>query len=178
MKEIILIFGASGSGTTTLGKNLVKIHNYFQIDTDKYLWEKTDPPFRIKRERDKRVELILNDIKKYNKVVITGSMIGWGDSLLKYIDKGFYLYVDREIRLDRIKNREYKKYGSRIEKDGDMYYKHMDFLEYASKYDTAGLEQRSMKSHCKWIKKFPFNIIKINGNKSTEEVLEEIEKYL
>ena len=59
-----------------------------------------------------------------------------------------------------------------------FYFKNMDFLEYASKYDTAGLEQRSMKSHCKWIKKFPFNIIKINGNKSTEEVLEEIEKYL
>ena len=41
----ILIFGASGSGITTLGKELEKHTDFVHLDVDDYYWEQTLPPF-------------------------------------------------------------------------------------------------------------------------------------
>ena len=38
----ILIFGASGSGTTTLGKEIEKITDFTHLDVDDYYWKKTE----------------------------------------------------------------------------------------------------------------------------------------
>ena len=48
----ILIFGASGAGTTTVGKNLAEILDYIHLDVDDYYWEKTTPPFQVKISLD------------------------------------------------------------------------------------------------------------------------------
>ena len=37
----ILIFGASGSGTTTLGKEIEKRTDFTHLDIDDYYWKKT-----------------------------------------------------------------------------------------------------------------------------------------
>ena len=39
------VFGASGSGTTTLGRALAEALGSVHLDTDAYFWESTDPPF-------------------------------------------------------------------------------------------------------------------------------------
>ena len=44
----ILIFGASGAGTTTVGKNLAEKLDYIHLDVDDYYWEQTTPPFQVK----------------------------------------------------------------------------------------------------------------------------------
>ena len=49
-KNLIHIFGASGSGTTTLAEKISRELGYFHLDTDDYFWLPTDPPFCRKRE--------------------------------------------------------------------------------------------------------------------------------
>lgn len=46
----IHILGASGSGTTTLGRALAERLHYIHFDTDAYFWLPTNPPFAAKRE--------------------------------------------------------------------------------------------------------------------------------
>ena len=46
----IHIFGASGTGTTTLGGTLAAALDCPHLDTDDYFWIKTDPAFRTVRE--------------------------------------------------------------------------------------------------------------------------------
>jgi hypothetical protein len=41
----IHIFGASGSGTTTLGAAIADRYGYAHLDVDQYFWMPTDPPF-------------------------------------------------------------------------------------------------------------------------------------
>ena len=43
--EIIYIYGASGSGTSTLGKYIRDKLGYFFMDTDDYFWQPTNPPY-------------------------------------------------------------------------------------------------------------------------------------
>ena len=45
MKNVIHIFGAFGSGTTTLGKKICEELGYTLMDTDDYFWMPTDPKF-------------------------------------------------------------------------------------------------------------------------------------
>ncbi len=43
------IFGASGAGTSTLGRALADRHRLVHLDTDDFYWMPTDPPFTVLR---------------------------------------------------------------------------------------------------------------------------------
>lgn len=45
MVIIYIYFGASGSGTTTLGKELATEMGYHHFDADDFYWEQTDIPY-------------------------------------------------------------------------------------------------------------------------------------
>jgi adenylate kinase family enzyme len=44
----VLIFAASGSGTTTLGKEIEKRTNFKHLDVDTYYWKKLYHHFKLK----------------------------------------------------------------------------------------------------------------------------------
>jgi adenylate kinase family enzyme len=116
----IYIFGASGSGTTTLGTALSKKLNIPQYDADDYFWERTDPPFTTKRDTENRIKLLKTDLSQNDSWILTGSIMGWGDFIVDELDLAVYIYIQQSIRMERILKREIERYGSRIEKGNDM----------------------------------------------------------
>ena len=48
-QTIIHIFGPSGSGTTSLGRQMALNWGFRQLDSDDFYWLPTDPPFTSKR---------------------------------------------------------------------------------------------------------------------------------
>lgn len=78
MKNIVHIYGASGSGTSTLGRKICDELGYTFMDTDDYFWLPTNPKYIAKRDKKERIELILNDIQDADNVVISGSLVDWG----------------------------------------------------------------------------------------------------
>lgn len=54
------------------------------------------------------------------------------------------------MRIARLKKREKERFGSRIEPGGDMYQQHLEFIDWAKKYDTGGLNMRSKAKHDEW----------------------------
>ena len=79
MLQRIHILGASGSGTTTLGRALAARLQCPHFDTDDYFWLPTDPPFTHQRERTERTQLLMNDVTAQDAWVVSGSLCGWGD---------------------------------------------------------------------------------------------------
>jgi adenylate kinase family enzyme len=75
----IHILGASGAGTTTLGRALAARLQCPHFDTDDYFWLPTDPPFTHQRERTQRQRLLMDDITAHDAWVLSGSLCGWGD---------------------------------------------------------------------------------------------------
>ena len=59
MKPLIHIYGASGSGTSTLGRYLAEQFQYAFLDSDDYFWLPTDPKFTTKRPIEQRVPCLL-----------------------------------------------------------------------------------------------------------------------
>ncbi len=178
MKNIIHIYGASGSGTTTLGKRLSEVLGYKFMDTDDYYWMPTNPKFTTKRDVNERIELMQNDIESADNVVISGSLTGWGDVFIPYFTLVIRLKTATDLRIQRIKIREREHFGRRIDKGGDMYLNHLDFIEYAKSYDNGDVSIRSKACHDKWEKLLQCKQIILNGaddlNKNIEIIKREI----
>lgn len=157
------IFGASGSGVSTLGKNLSRFYQLPFFDADDYYWKKTNPPFQEANPIDLRTKLLNEALSSHSSAIVSGSLISWGDALRDEIACAIYLYVPTEERIQRIKNREKERFGLRIEKDGDMYEGHLKFIEWAKQYDEGFLNGRSKPKHEAWIKTLQCPLIRIEG---------------
>ena len=156
MKHVIHIFGASGSGTTTLGRTLAADMGLVHMDTDDYYWLPTDPKFTAKRPVDERLRLMNADIDAAEKgVVISGSLTGWGDALIARFTHVILLNTPTKVRLERLRQREYAYFGERILEGGNMHESHLAFLDWAAQYDTGDVTMRSKVCHDEWMKQLP-----------------------
>lgn len=176
--DVIHILGASGSGTTTLGKALEQKYNYKWIDTDDYFWLPTEPPFTTKRPVEERIPLMKESIEQNPQCVISGSLCGWGDVFIPKFDLVIFIYTSANIRKERLLNREYQIFGERIHKGGDMYETHINLINWAMAYDTGDINMRSAKKHEDWLKLLTCPMVRLNGENDISHNLNQLHKYL
>lgn len=167
----IHIFGASGSGVTTLGKNLSQYYQIPFLDADDYYWKKTNPPFLEANSIEDRKFLLKNALSSHSNWIISGSLISWGDEIQNEFSCAIYLYVPKEERIQRIKGREHERFDDRIKIGGDMYEAHCKFLEWAYQYDEGLISGRSKLRHEAWIKTLKCPLIRIEGTFKESDVL-------
>ena len=178
MKQIIHIYGASGAGTSTLGRKISERLGYTFMDTDDYFWMPTNPPFTTKREKSERISLMRKDIEAAKNVVLSGSLTGWGDELIPLFTLAVRLETDTKLRIERLRKRESERFGARIEAGGDMYKNHQDYLEWASKYDTGNTDMRSKAMHDHWEQQLPCRKLLLNGADDLEVNLRKVEESI
>lgn len=164
------IFGASGSGVTTLGQLLAQKLGLKYFDSDDYFWRKTDPPFTKRRKPDERNQLIAKDIHETENWILGGSIIHWGDNLFPNFDLIIFLYLPKEIRLERLQKRELERYGEIIYSDEIRAKQFNDFIAWATDYDNnTGLANRTLKAHKKWLTQAKSPVLEIVGNQTLDE---------
>lgn len=178
MTHGIIVFGASGSGTTTIGRELAKLIGFSHLDADDFFWQETDVPFTVKRPRKERISKLLDAIKASHGFVISGSVCGWDEPVIPLLDLAVYVTTQTEVRIDRLYKREYERFGSRILEGGDMYANHRDFVEWAATYDTAGTDQRSHALHEEWITGLSCPVIRVDGGEDYRKTAELIARQL
>jgi adenylate kinase family enzyme len=163
------VFGASGSGTTTLGRALAAALGSVPLETDTYFWETTDPPFTQIRPASERVALLANAMRAAAGWVLTGSICGWGDVFKSEFTLAVFLYLPTDVRMSRIIDRDRRRFGARIEVGGDMYDTNRAFREWAAKYDTAGLEMRSRTLHEQWLTTLTCPVLRFDDDAPSEQ---------
>ena len=167
----IHILGASGSGTTALGRAVAKRLQCPHFDTDDYFWVPTDPPFTHQRERTERQRLLLDDLTAQEHWVVLGSLCGWGDVAIPLFELVVFLTIPHDIRVARLRQRELQRFGERILPGGDMYESSQAFLAWAASYDNGGLDIRSRRLHKEWLGMLPCPILCLEGEYTMEEQL-------
>lgn len=167
----IVITGASGSGTTTLGAALTTRLACIHLDADDAFWMKTDPPFTTKRPLDERDAWIRARLEASRAWVLSGSVVGWPwPSPQRDIDLVVFLVIPAEIRMARLRARELGRYGAAaLGPGGVMHENSVEFLAWAARYDTAGLEQRSRATHEAWIGTCACPVLRIDGDTTVAE---------
>lgn len=164
------IFGASGSGVTTLGKYLADKLGLKYFDSDNYFWLKTNTPFTNKRDSNDRNKLIAKDISEVKNWVLGGSVIHWGDNLFPDFDMIIFLYLPNKIRIERLKKRELERYGDIIYTNEERAKQFNSFIDWATDYDNdTGLANRTLSAHLTWLKQAKSPVLKIIGPKTMDE---------
>lgn len=158
----ILITGAAGSGTSTLGKALAKDLNVSFLEADDFYWLDTNPPFTQKRPVEERRRLMMSFLESYPDAVVSGSVMQWGEAIENAFDVVVFLYVETHLRLKRLREREKHLFGA-----ADP-----DFLEWAAQYDQGTAPGRSLARHQAWLEQCSCPVIRLEGAMS---VLEQIE---
>jgi adenylate kinase family enzyme len=165
------LFGASGSGTTTLGRALAQVRCVRYLDSDDYYWLPADPPYTLKRPPAERVRLIEQDVADVPVWVLSGSLCSWGDPLLPRFTLAVFLYLDPGRRLTRLAARERQRYGTRIEPGGDLHEKHQAFMSWAEAYDTARAPLRSLDLHERWMRRLPCPVLRLDSARPVSELV-------
>lgn len=162
----ILITGAAGSGTSTLGQALAKDLNAAFLEADDFYWLETDPPFAKKRPVEERRRLMMSSLESYSNAVVSGSVMTWGKQVENAFDVIIFLYVETSIRLKRLREREAYLFGT-----ADP-----DFLEWAAQYDQGTAPGRSLARHQSWLEQRACPIIKLEGAMSVPEQIEALRR--
>ncbi|WP_096272132.1 ATP-binding protein [Paucisalibacillus globulus] len=175
MKEKIHIMGASGAGTSTLGSSLSKVLPHTYLDTDDYFWT---TKFTKQRAVPERRQMLGKDLLCNENYILSGAVCGWGDNFKSYFDLVIFLWVPQDIRLERLKQREFQRYGNEILVGGSKHEQSKTFLEWASLYDHAGMEVRSRTLHEYWMADLSCPVLRIEGDYSVKERMDIVLEYL
>lgn len=110
-----------------------------------------------------------DNLVKPERWILSGSLCGWGDVFIPYFDLVIFLRIPNEVRMRRLSEREKKRYGDAINREGEMYESHLVFMEWASKYDLGGLDIRSKMLHYEWLDHLNCKVLKIEEDIEVEE---------
>lgn len=160
--------GASGSGTTTLGKELAEVTSFTHLDADDYYWVQTNPPFQFKEESTIRQKNLRVAFEQHDNVIVSGSLISWGSYWQTAFDLVVFLTLDKDIRLQRLKQREKERYGDALETDIAISERSSAFLAWATRYDDFKFTGRSIKIHRDWLASLSCEILEIDSRNSVE----------
>lgn len=149
----IHILGAPGSGVSTLGKALAGRLQIPAFDTDDYHWFTDDAlPYRRRRNPEHRRQLLSADLNGSADWLLSGALCGWGDVFAPMFETVIYLWLPADIRLQRIREREIRRYGAeRILPGGDLNAVFEKFLQWAAAYDEPTGNIRSREKELEWL---------------------------
>ena len=163
------VFGASGSGTTTLGSALASSVGLRHFDSDTFFWLPTDPPFTTPRPKPERDAAAFEALAGSEQWVLSGSIVNWSEDIVGLVERAVFLYLPPDVRMARLRGRERERYGDRIEPGGDMHEASTAFLAWADRYDTAGLEQRSLATHEAWMRTLGVPVLDLRSELTVAE---------
>lgn len=145
----LYILGASGSGTTTLGRAIADAWSVPHAESDDYFWMPTNPPYTQQRPAVRRVELMLEIFAKRPAWVLSGGINGWGEKILQ-----------------RIKRREaVRRVGEEVDTEAFG-----EFLAWASHYDDPDFQGRSRARHEAWLNTLELPVLRLDSSRYVQEL--------
>ena len=168
MSSGIIIIGPSGSGKTTLGKIAAQKLGYPYFDVDDYIWKQnTDSPYTQMYTRDEKISRLSNDIAPYEHFVMAGSMSSFHYAFDDMFKMMVFLYVEPDIRIQRVHKRAIERFGERVLEGGDMYEAHMRFLNDNRRYEEDG--SPNMREQKEWMENMSCVKIELDGAADLEK---------
>ncbi len=163
--------GASGSGTTALGRALASVWSVPHADADDYFWIPTSPPYTTKRPRDERVALMDRVFAGRDAWVLSGSVVGWAEQLEPRFDAVVFLTLDATGRMARLRARERVRYGEAVLPGGHMAEPHAAFMEWAQNYDDPAFTGRSRVLYDEWIAGLACPVLRLDSSAPVDDLV-------
>ncbi len=132
-------------------------------DVDDYFWLPTDPPYVQKRPRRDRVALMERVFLPRPAWVLSGWMLGWGDSVVDRCDAIVFLTLESSARMQRLESRELARYGAGAVDEA--------FLTWARGYDDPEFDGRSRVRQEAWLAELRLPVLRLDSTLSPAELV-------
>ncbi len=115
---------------------------------------------------------MFDEIEKHQNYVFASVKGDYGEAIYPFFQYAVLIDVPKNIRIERVKNRSFQKFGNRMLLGGDLYEQEERFFDL--------VKSRAEDTVEKWIQSLSCPIIRINGTKPIEEninfLMEQIQK--
>lgn len=155
-----------------MGKALAeKLHFYF-IDNEDLYFPKTDPNYMYAspRTREEAKKLLFREIKAHKNFVFASVKGDYGEEIYPFFQYVILIDVPKDIRMERVKNRSFQKFGNRMLPGGDLHEQEEGFFEF--------VKSRAENTVKEWVQLLSCPIIRIDGTKPIEENIDFIIKEI
>lgn len=163
MRDGIMICGLNGCGKSTLGKALAERLNYHFIDNERLFFPKTDPDymFAVPRSKEEVEELLLEEVKEHENFVFAAVRGDYGEEILPLYRYVVLMDVPKDIRMQRVRDRSFQKFGDRMLPGGDLYEQEEAFISAAGSRTGKYVEEWADARKCP--------VIRVDGTRPVEE---------
>lgn len=169
----IMVCGLNGSGKSTLGKALAERLGYHFIDNERLFFPKTDPDYMFASPRSKEeVErLLIDEAREQGNFIFAAVKGDYGEEILPLYRYIVLIDVPKDIRMQRVRDRSFQKFGGRMLPGGDLYEQEEAFMDMVSTRTDQYVEE--------WVDSMECTVIRVDGTKPIEEnvkiIIEQIE---
>lgn len=162
----IVVCGLNGAGKSTLGKILAEEMNFSFIDIENLYFEETDTDYSYPRKREEVQRLLLSEIKANENFVLASVKCDYGEAIPQFIKYAVLINVPEDIRMQRVRQRSFLKFGCRMQPGGDLYESEERFFNLVKSRKEETVEE--------WVRTLNCDVIRIDGTKSVEENVKSI----
>lgn len=127
-----MICGLNGTGKSTLGKALAeKLHFHF-IDIENLYFPKTNPNYiyASPRTHEDVAERLLCEIRTHENFILASVKGDYGEEINSFFQCAVLLDAPRDIRLQRVKDRSFRKFGNRMLSGGELFEQEEKFFRF------------------------------------------------
>ena len=168
----VIICGMNGSGKSTLGRALAEQMKWRFLDNEDLYFPKTDPahPFAVERTQDEVERLLLAEVQRDNCFVFAAVRGNYGEAVLPYYQAAVLVEVPRVVRLERVQERAYHKFGARMLPGGDLYASEKRF------YDMVAARPEDYAE--RWLTGLDIPSLRVDGTQQVGENVARIMDWL
>ena len=142
---------------------LAKKLQFHFIDNEDLFFHKSDPQYiyAAPRTHKEAEQLLWNEIMAHENYVFAAVKGDYGERIYPYFKYAVLIDVPKDIRMQRVKNRSFQKFGKRMQSCGDLYEIEERFFEFVESRPESLVED--------WLENLKCPILRVDGKKPIEQ---------
>lgn len=168
----IQICGLNGCGKSTLGKALADELGFHFIDNEGLFFarSKEDEPYSNPRSRQEVEWLLMEEVCTTPDFVFAAVRGDYGEEICRRYDYVVAIEAPKEVRLQRVRNRSFQKFGKRMLAGGDLYEQEEAFFQMAGARADDYVEN--------WLRTLKCPVFRVNGEEPVVDNVERIVRWI
>lgn len=158
MGSVILVCGLNGAGKSTMAKALAEKLNLRFVDIEDIYFSRQDNPdypYAKSRPYEEVVSMLTSIVNGENDIVLASVTGKFGDEFISHLKCVICIEVPREIRLKRVHDRSYLRFGEKSCNGGDYYEQIKSF------HDFCALRDENLVND--WLSTICCPIVRVDG---------------
>lgn len=163
MPDRILVCGLNGAGKSTLGRQLAEKLSIPFMDAEDYYFPASDSDYTYANARTQQeaASLLLRNAKACSSFVFASVKGNFSEEFSSLLTCAVFIHVPKEIRMMRVRERSYRKFGCRMLEGGDLYEQENAFFNQ--------IERRSEETVSAYLSSLSIPVIHVDGTRPIEE---------